>query len=103
MRDLQGFERKYLRGLAHSLKPIVYVGKNGVTDTVVDAANDALEAHELIKVKFVDLKDYKRELTDDLTARANCQCAGLIGNVAILYRQQPDPEKRKIDLTEAHR
>jgi len=103
MRDLQGFERKYLRGLAHSLKPIVYVGKNGVTDTVVDAANDALEAHELIKVKFVDLKDYKRELTDDLAARANCQCAGLIGNVAILYRQQSDPEKRTIDLTEAHR
>lgn len=103
MTDLQGHERKYLRRLAHHLKPVVYIGKGGVTETVVRSADEALEAHELIKAKFVDCKDRKRELTDELAEGANAICAGLIGNVAILYRQHPDEEKRKIDLSEASR
>lgn len=99
MQKLTGQQRKYLRKLAHSLKPIVMVGKNEITDSLVDSADNALEAHELIKVKFVDKKDMKKELTALLAERTQSQCAGIIGNVAILFREQEDEEKRQIWLS----
>jgi len=58
---LKGFQKKYLRGLAHSMKPVVLIGQKGCTDTVLSAVNDALNTHELIKVKFIELKDKARK------------------------------------------
>lgn len=57
MERLKGFERAHLRGLAHRLKPVVQVGRTGVTEALVGAVGRALESHELIKVTFVDLKE----------------------------------------------
>ncbi len=100
MDALKGFQRKYLRGLAHGLKPVVFVGKNGVTATLVDSVNEALLRHELIKVKYVDFKEkgVKKSMAETIEARANCELAGMIGHMAIFYRRHPDPEKRKIIL-----
>ena len=71
-----------------------------MTETVIRATAQALDAHELIKVRFVDRKDEKRELIENLAARAGCQVAGTIGHTAVLYRQQRDPAKRRIQLSE---
>ncbi|MBW1754247.1 MAG: YhbY family RNA-binding protein, partial [Deltaproteobacteria bacterium] len=60
MKKLQGFQKKHLRGLAHSLKPVVFIGQKGITDTVVRSINEALNSHELIKVKFIDFKENRR-------------------------------------------
>jgi len=100
LKKLEGFQRKYLRGLAHSMKPIVLIGQNGCSDTVISAIDDALSTHELIKIKFVDLKDkeQKREILDSIEKKSRCEDVGMIGHTAILYRQQSDPEKRKIVL-----
>lgn len=98
MQELTGQQRKHLRKLAHKLKPVVFVGKNGITPTVIEAANVALEAQELIKVKFIDKKEIKRELTDELAKGSKSHCVGIIGNIATLYREQSDEEKRKIEL-----
>ena len=100
MKKLEGFQRKYLRGLAHSMKPVVLIGQNGCSDTVISAINDALSTHELIKVKFIDLKDkeQKKEILDSIEKKSRCENVGMIGHTAILYRQQNDPEKRKIIL-----
>jgi RNA-binding protein len=54
----------------------------------------------LIKVKFLDFQDQKAELTDDLTRSTGSILVSLVGNTATLYREQPDPEKRKIWLPE---
>lgn len=91
-------QRKRLRSLAHSLDPIVLIGKQGLTDTLVAATENALEAHELIKVRFNDFKREKREITAQLADKTGAELAGIIGHVAILYRQNEDPEKQKIDL-----
>jgi len=95
---LSGTQRKYLRGLAHSLRPVIMVGKNGITTELIKAADEALSTHELIKVKFVDFKEDKKQLSQDIAEHTSSEAAGLIGNVAIFYRQQPDKEKRKITL-----
>lgn len=98
MLELTSGDRKFLRSRAHHLKPVVYVGKSAVTDTVVDSADKALAAQELIKVKFNDLKDQKKALTEELAQRTGAGIAGIIGNTAILYRPHEDPEKRRILL-----
>jgi RNA-binding protein len=100
MQELKGSDRKYLRGLAHSLEPTVYVGKLGLTDGLVSALDEALEANELIKIKFNDRKDEKKEIAAALEERTQSHVVGMIGNVVIVYRQNPDEEKRKIRLPE---
>lgn len=101
MDSLTGQQRRYLRSLANRLKPLVFVGKEGVTDTVIKSVEDAITAHELIKVKFIDHKDHKQPLIDEIVERTNSHQAGLVGHVALLYRQQEDPEKRKISFPES--
>jgi RNA-binding protein len=98
MAELTGAQRKYLRGMAHYLKPVVQVGKNGVTDAVVESIDKALDDHELIKVRLGDPQGRKKELADEIVARTRSAWVGMIGHVVTLYRQQPDPEKRTIDL-----
>ncbi len=98
MKFLTGAQRKYLRGKAHSLSPVVQVGKQGITPDLIKAVNEALDFHELIKVKFVDFKEERKDLSREIAERTSSEAVGLIGNVAILYRQQPDEQKRKIPL-----
>ena len=96
--QLKGSERMYLRGLAHHLKPTVQVGKTGVSPNVLAALDEALEHHELIKVRFVDFKEQRKTLAQSMAQESGSALVGLVGNVAILYRQQSDPKKRKIKL-----
>ena len=101
MEPLKGSQRRYLKSQAHHLDPVVFVGKRGLTDDLVAAVDQALEAHELIKIKFNEHKDKKKDIVAALVERTGSERIGLIGNVAILYRQQEDEEKRKIQLDRA--
>jgi RNA-binding protein len=98
MQALTSFQAKYLRGLAHGLKPVVFVGQKGITPSLLDAIQEALNAHELIKAKFVDFKDrrMKAELVTQIEQQTGSCVAGQIGHTAIFYRPHPDREKRKI-------
>ena len=98
MSTLTSFQRKFLRCQSHSLDAHVMVGKQGVTDAVLQSVNEALEANELIKIRFIDHKDEKKALTEQVAATAPCDIAGIIGHVAILYRQNPDETKRCIEF-----
>jgi len=98
MSTLTTAQRKQLRSMAHHLQPIVLVGKHGVTDTLVGAVAEALEVYELIKIRFHEHKDVKKDLTAEIAHRTSSEIAGIIGHVAILYRQQEDPEKQSIKL-----
>ena len=97
---LKGSQRKYLRGLAHKLKPVVLLGKQGLVHAVVLAIDEALNAHELIKVRFIDFKekDQKEELTAKIEKETSSECVGMIGHNAIFYREHKDPSKRKIEV-----
>jgi len=95
-------QAKYLRGIAHGLKPVVFIGQKGLTDAMIRSTEEALDSHELIKIKFIDYKEKKQktEIARALEGRTGSHLAGLIGHIAILYRPHPDGEKRKIILPE---
>jgi RNA-binding protein len=96
--ELAGFQRKALRGMAHDLDPAVLVGQAGLSENVLSSIEAALDAHELIKVRFVDHKESKREFTEKIVEACSAHLAGMVGHVAILYRPHPDPQKRRIVL-----
>lgn len=98
MKPLTGSQRKRLRALAHHLKPVLQVGKNGISDSFLTAVEEALDCHELIKIRFLALKEEKREMAREISRRTHSEAAGLIGHTLILYRRQQDPEKRRIRL-----
>jgi RNA-binding protein len=96
MKQLTGKERRRLRGLAHGLKPLVHVGKNGVTKGVIDDADRALRDHELVKIRFLNYKEQRKELSETIAGETRSGIVEIIGNTLILYRESPDPAKRKI-------
>jgi RNA-binding protein len=97
---MKGFQKKYLRGIAHNLNPSVLIGQKGLTDALVRAFQEELERHEIVKVKFNDFKEKeaKQAIISSLVERAGCIQVGMIGHTAIFYRQNSNPEKRVILL-----
>ena len=97
---LHGFQKRFLRGLAHSLKPIVFVGQKGFTGPLANALDDTLDQHELVKVKFVEFKEKEQKLAliEQIEKTVPCEMVGLVGHVATFFRRQSDPKKRKIHL-----
>ena len=104
MAELTSTQAKYLRGIAHGLKPIVFVGQKGLTDALIRSAEEAFDSHELIKIKFIDYKEKKQktEIARALGGRTGSYLAGMIGHIAIFYKQHSDPEKRKIVLPDTN-
>ena len=97
---MTSLQKKYLRGLAHELNPVVLIGNNGLTETLVKSINEQLSAHELIKIKFIAFKEKqtKEAFCDEIKANTASELVATIGHCAILYRQQNDADKRKIVL-----
>jgi RNA-binding protein len=98
MEKLKGSQKKYLRSQAHHLKPLVIIGAKGVTQQLIGSVDLALKDHELIKVKFGEFKESKKEISSQIAQSTKSDLVGLIGNIAILYRQHPESEKRKIKI-----
>jgi RNA-binding protein len=98
MAKLKGSQRKWLRGQAHSLKPVVQIGRNGLSEGTRREIDFALDTHELIKVQAVAPKDEKQELARQIEAELGVETVGLIGHILILYREQSDPELRRFEL-----
>jgi RNA-binding protein len=96
-RELTSTQRKRLRGLAHDLHPLVLIGKEGLTEAALAQVERELADHELIKVRFLQLKEEKRELAREIESRLSCALAGLVGHVAVYYRPHAEPAKRRID------
>ena len=98
MMELRGAQRKYLRGLANLMQPIVYIGKNGLSGAVIAAIDEGMDDHELVKIKFLEFKDEKKALASEIENKTGGSCVGMIGHVAIFYRQHRDPGNRAIKL-----
>ena len=91
-------QRSKLRSLAHHLKPVINIGKAGITDGCLDSISQALDSHELIKVKFLQNKDAKKDLKDRLIDNLHASIVGEVGNTFIIYRQNEDKDKRKYSV-----
>lgn len=95
---MKGSARKYLRSQAHHLKPLVLIGRNGINKQVIGSVDLALKDHELIKVKFGEFKEAKKEISAEIAHATKSELVGIIGNIAMFYRRHPQPEKRKIKI-----
>lgn len=93
MKKLSGKQARYLRGLGHHLKPVVMIGKEEINDAVVAATEEALSAHELIKIKLQEgcLSD-RKEVAEELAETTNSAIAQILGHTILLYREGDEPE-----------
>lgn len=97
---MKGFQKRFLRGLAHKEQPVVMIGQKGITDALIQAVDDELKRRELVKIRFSGIgeQDRKRLMAEAIGEKTSSTLAGLIGHTAIFYRQHSDSEKRKIVL-----
>jgi RNA-binding protein len=91
-------QRSHLKSLAHHLKPVVFVGKEGITDQTVRSLEEAFNTRELLKVRILEAAPMSaREGGDTLAQRIDGAVAvQSIGRIAVLYR--PHPDKPEIEL-----
>jgi RNA-binding protein len=78
-----------LKAQAQRLKSSFKIGKEGLSPAFLSAVETALNHRELVKVKFVDLKEQKQTLAPQLAEKTQSHLVTLIGNVAVLYRPKP--------------
>ena len=87
-------QRAFLKKEAHDLDPIVRIGKEGLTDNIVQSLLDAINSRELIKVKVLQNldadKDETRELADELSKKSGAELVGVIGKTFIFYKENKD-------------
>ncbi|MDF2179413.1 ribosome assembly RNA-binding protein YhbY [Aliiglaciecola sp. CAU 1673] len=89
-------QKQYLKGLAHSLKPVVQLGSSGLTEGVVAEIDSALAFHELIKVRIpTDDREQKRLIMDAIVRETKAVNVQVIGHVLVLYRES---EEKKIRI-----
>ena len=98
MKNLNSSQRSYLKGQAHNLEPMVQIGKNGLTDGVIHSINAALSSKELIKIKFREFKDDKKDISAKISAETLSLMVGMIGHTLILFKQNPNPEEQEYQL-----
>jgi len=80
--------RRELKAKAHSLKPVVIIGQRGVTDSVLASITEALDAHELIKIRLpVGDRQEQPAQIEHIASSLGADVVGSIGRVAILYRK----------------
>ncbi len=90
-------QRAYLRSLASNISPIFQVGKNGVSDNLIDQLCDALKARELIKVNVLENSDYDvKELGIILAEKTDSALVQTLGNKITLFKQRK--KNSKIEL-----
>jgi len=94
---LQGYQRKFLRGLAHELRPVIQIGESGVSAGVVRALDTALGDHELVKVRLREPKD-KKARAQQLADVSRAELCGLVGHTVILYRRHSKSPKIKLPV-----
>ncbi len=90
MFSLTNAQIREFKARAQHLKPALKVGHEGLSPQFIAALDEALKHHELIKVKFSDLKDQKKELAPQLAEKTGSRLIMRVGNVAVLYRPQPE-------------
>lgn len=84
---------KYLRGLCHHLHPVVMVADKGLTENVMQAIDEALADHELIKVKLRAEREQRSEFIQRIESEAGAALVQKIGQVACFYKRHPKEPK----------
>ncbi|HYG22641.1 MAG TPA: YhbY family RNA-binding protein [Verrucomicrobiae bacterium] len=85
-------EIRKLKAAAQRLEPVLKVGKAGLSEGFVRSVDEALSQHGLIKIKFAEFKEQKKELAPQLAEKTSSHLIMRVGNVVVLYRPKPAAE-----------
>ena len=95
--QLSANQKRYLRGIAHGLDPVVMVGQKGVTPALLKELDGALAHHELVKVKLADAdREDRAETIEALRDASNATLVQTIGRTACFFRR--NPKEPRIEL-----
>ena len=91
---LTSSQNRYLRGLAHQTKVVILLGAKGATGAVVKELDQALEHHELVKVKLSSGdKDERQAQMDALADGTRSETVHQVGHTVLLFRRNADAPK----------
>ncbi len=97
--SLSNKQKQFLKSKAHPLKPVVLLGANGLTEGVLAEIDQALNDHELIKVKVPEEeRELRQQIIATIVAESGAEQVQVIGKTLVLYRPAEDP---KIHLPKA--
>ena len=94
MLSLGNAQIRALKAQAQRLKATLKVGKDGLSPQFLAALDETLKHHELVKVKFAEFKEQKKELAPQLAEKSGSHLVTRVGNVVVLYRPKPVEEKQ---------
>ncbi|MDO5301320.1 MAG: YhbY family RNA-binding protein [Tissierellia bacterium] len=88
---ISGKERAKLKGFANGIKPLLQIGKGGISQGVIDQLNQLLEDHELVKITFLKNSIYSpKEVKDELLEATGAEFVQAIGSTLTLFRKNPE-------------
>ncbi len=90
---LTGKQRRGLRALGHHLSVVVQLGQQGVVPSVVEAVQQALKDHELIKIRIGDGPLDRHEAAEALVRETGAELAQLLGRTALLFKQRKEKSR----------
>ena len=89
-------QKKFLKSLGHDLKAVVMIGKDGINASLLNNLNQALNAHELVKVSLLNTSPTSvNEAAIELASASKSEVVSIIGRVIVLYKQS---EEKLINL-----
>jgi len=86
-------QKKYLRGIAHNINPMIIIGANGVTESLMKELESTLEHHEILKIKMASAdRDDRKQIVDYLLEQTGALLVQSIGKICVIYRQSDETE-----------
>jgi RNA-binding protein len=93
-------QKKAMRSIGHNLNPVVTIAGNGLSETVLDELNRALDDHELIKVKIaIGERDTRAEAINEMVKQTGAELIQKIGKVALIVRRNPKAHPKLSNLS----
>ncbi len=90
---LSNNQKKYLRGIAHGLNPMIIIGTNGVTESLMEELESTLTHHEILKIKIaLGDRDERQEITQHILKQTGALLVQSVGKTCIIYRQNEETE-----------
>ncbi|NCN43818.1 MAG: ribosome assembly RNA-binding protein YhbY [Piscirickettsiaceae bacterium CG_4_9_14_3_um_filter_43_564] len=89
---LSNTQKRFLKGIAHGLNPVILIGGNGLTEGLMKELEKSLAHHELLKIKIASAeREDRKAIVETLLKATQAQLVQSIGKVVVIYRQAKAP------------
>lgn len=89
LEPLTNSQLRKFKSVAQNLEPMLKIGKAGLSEGFIRSVDIALAQHELVKIKFAEFKEQKKELAPQLAEKTSSHLVMRVGNVMVLHRPKP--------------